>query len=1100
MAAGRGRRGRHGAGEGVEAEFQAAFAGPVDRAAGGPRLDHGTAAAGDPGPAGGSSGAEAGLPLARPPARPGSRGGLPRGCQVPEAARRLRPGAATPGPDPASSADPAGVVGKTCGGGAGGARAREVPHLSRPLLQRPLRRPRRGPLPRHGGSGRGAAGVPTQSEPRRSPRALRRAPPLRWHHDSSAFQIPRCRTAREERVAPSSYCRQSRHSSQAGRIAVADIPSKANHREFEPRWMAQWEAWGLYRWDPARPRNETFVVDSPPPTVSGSLHVGHVFSYTHQDLLVRYQRMKGRNICYPMGWDDNGLPTERRVQNLFRVRCNPHLPYDPDWQPLRDQSKKAPMVEISRQNFIQACAQVTEEDEKAFEALWRHLGLSIDWSLQYATIDEHCRKVSQASYLELVEKGQAYQSEAPTMWDVDFQTAVAQAEVEDRLQYGAFHDIRFKIEGGGSFIITTTRPELLVACIAVVAHPDDERYRSLFGKHAITPIFGARVPILPAEHADPEKGTGILMVCTFGDSMDVEFWKQAGLGLKQVIGLDGRFLPVEFGKAPFEAADVARAKEAYDQLVGLPVKKVRQEMVALLGRELDSEGESALVSQPRPIEHPVKFYEKGDRPLEFVTTRQWFVRILEHKEALQEQGRKIQWHPSHMRHRYGHWVQGLNQDWCISRQRYFGVPFPVWYPIDAQGHTDYANPIFARRESLPVDPLTDCPPGFQAAQRGQPGGFAGDPDVMDTWATSSLTPQIVSGWERDPGRHGQLFPMDIRPQSHEIIRTWAFYTIVKAWMHSAQVPWHHVVISGWILDPDRKKMSKSAGNVVTPQHLLDEYSSDGVRYWAARARLGADTAFDESVLKDGRRLYIKLFNASRFVLLQLDRAGETDVAAIREPLDLALVARLRELVGQTTHSLEQFDYANALQATEKSFWDFCNDYLELVKRRSYDEEDTPGRRSAVAALHLALRTFVRLFAPYLPYVTEEIWSWRFASDGRERSVHTSPWPALEETQAVPAPEREGMDLAAAELLKKIRAAKTDGQKNLRWPVNQLVVTTTPEHRAVLSPVLEDVLQAGAVEAWEIRDGAGPEGEMFGVEVSLGEAPPAATAPGGARAR
>jgi valyl-tRNA synthetase len=812
------------------------------------------------------------------------------------------------------------------------------------------------------------------------------------------------------------------------------IPERYDFLACERDWQRRWEELGIHRWDPTRPREETFVVDTPPPTVSGSLHVGHVFSYTHQDLLARYQRMCGRNIFYPMGWDDNGLPTERRVQNVFGIRCDPTLPYDPSWKPRRDKGDKEPVEEVSRRNFIEACGEITAEDERAFEDLWRHLALSIDWQQQYATIDANCRRVSQLSFLDLVDKRLVSNLEAPTMWDVDFKTAVAQAEVEDREKGGAMHDIRFGVEGGGELVIATTRPELLAACIAVVAHPDDARYQGLFGKHAITPLFGARVPILAAEHADPEKGTGILMVCTFGDGNDVEFWRRAGLPLKQVVGLDGRMSPVRFGEAPFDSVDPDRAAATWAELRGLYVNQARKRSAELLAES------GALIGEPKPVMQAVKFYEKGDRPLELVPTRQWFVSILAHKQALLEQGRKIQWHPEHMRTRYEHWVEGLNQDWCISRQRYFGVPFPVWYPIDAEGVVRYEQPIYADAASLPVDPLSDIPTGYRADQRNQPGGFAGDPDVMDTWATSSLSPQIMSHWGSDPARHQQLFPMDIRPQSHEIIRTWAFYTIVKAWMHENQIPWRHVVISGWILDPDRKKMSKSKGNVVTPDALLEQHSVDGVRYWAGRARLGADTAFDEKVFGLGKRLATKVFNASRFVLLQIERVGSAPVDAIAEPLDLALVGELRRVVAEATQAFDRFDYAAALQVAEASFWGFCDHYLELVKNRAYDEVDSPARRSAVATLELGLRTYLRLLAPFLPYVTDEVWSWRFATEaGRDRSVHTAAWPTSQELAAVAAPAQPRALELAIEVLTAARGAKSSAQKNLKWPIERLEI-------------------------------------------------------------
>ncbi len=886
---------------------------------------------------------------------------------------------------------------------------------------------------------------------------------------------------------------------------MREIPQKYKPAEREAHWEQQWNDWEIHKWNSSSTRDETFVVDTPPPTVSGSLHIGHVFSYTHQDLIVRYQRMKGKNIHYGMGWDDNGLPTERRVQNVFGIRCDPKLPYVDGWQPNPKKGKKDPVEEISRQNFIEACEKLTVEDEKVYEHLWRRMGLSIDWDETYATIDEHSREISQLSFLDLVKKGQVYQAESPTMWDVDFKTAVAQAEVEDRERPGAMHDIRFGIKDGGpgkgkdgadvptEFMIATTRPELLAACIAVVAHPDDERYQPLFGMKAITPLFGAEVPILPAEHADPEKGTGILMVCTFGDAMDVEWWKSSKEPLKQVIGLNGRMLPVSFGEAPFHSQDAQRAHDFYEQIVGLTAKQAKAKTKELL--EQDGTGASgagaALVGEPKELMHPVKFYEKGDRPLEFVPTRQWFVKILEHKDALIEQGKKIEWHPSFMGTRYERWVEGLAHDWCISRQRYFGVPFPVWYPMTAEGEIDYGSPIYAAEDTLPIDPMADPAPGYSEDQRGQAGGFVGDPDVMDTWATSSLTPQIQSQWGLDDARHQKLFPMDIRPQSHEIIRTWAFYTIVKAWMHENEIPWSHVVISGWILDPDRKKMSKSKGNVQTPEGMLDDHSVDAVRYWAGRARLGTDTTFDETVFKVGKKLATKIFNASRFVFTQIDRVVEggdvPGAGAVSDPLDQSFLASLGTTIDQASSSFEKFEYAGALQAAEDSFWDFCDNYLELVKTRSYAEEDTPGRRSAIATLNIGISAFLRMLAPFVPYVTEEVWSWRLAAEtGAGRSVHTSAWPSRDELPDLSS-ANESVFSAAAEVLGKIRGAKSEAKKSLKWPVAALEIRATIEDLEALEVALPDVLRAGVADGAEIsRNSEAEAEEKYAVRVTLGE--------------
>lgn len=856
------------------------------------------------------------------------------------------------------------------------------------------------------------------------------------------------------------------------RGTMSDLNNQGNARamaeKFEPRaleekWGKFWQETNLYRWNPDRPRNETFVVDTPPPTVSGSLHMGHVFSYTHTDVLVRYKRMLGMNIMYPMGWDDNGLPTERRVQNVFNIDCNPNLPYQPAWKPTPSTDKEAKRVEISRQNFIEACDSLTIEDEKVFAALWKRLGLSLDWGQEYNTIGAHCRTVSQHSFLDLVAKGEVYQIESPTIWDVTFKTAVAQAELEDRMIPGLFHDVEFAVKGGGSFTIATTRPEMLVSCIAVVAHPDDARYQGLFGKQALTPLFNIPVPILASEHADPKKGSGIMMVCTFGDSADLAWWKTSNLPLRMAIGRDGRMQPISFDSEPFLSENPQAAKTAYERLMGKTTNQARKEMALLLAEPGSGiEGRAALIGTPKQLEHAVKFYEKGERPVEFVSSRQWYVKLLPHREALIEQGRKIQWHPEHMRSRYENWVSGLNQDWCISRQRFFGVPFPVWYPVDNSGETNFQRPIFASLESLPVDPLSQAPKGYDESQRGKPGGFIGDPDVMDTWATSSMSPQIMSHWGSDLARHQKLFPMDLRPQSHEIIRTWAFYTIAKAWLHEQALPWSNVSISGWILDPDRKKMSKSKGNVVTPDALLEKFSSDAVRYWAARARLGVDTAFDEKVFDSGRKMANKLFNASRFVLMQLNQAQiageEYSLKDVTLAIDLGWLKNLGGAIEASTKSFEQFDHAGALTHIERVFWDFCDNYLELAKERSYVGSDV-GKKSAHATLSATLSAFARLFAPYMPYVTEEVWS-AVPWNNEGLSVHVAQWPKTTEWSGLSLPTTSASYELAVAVLASIRKAKGDAHKGMRWPVASLKIEASPSDVPLLQAIMPDVQLAG----------------------------------------
>ncbi|HKF57987.1 MAG TPA: valine--tRNA ligase [Blastocatellia bacterium] len=845
-------------------------------------------------------------------------------------------------------------------------------------------------------------------------------------------------------------------------IDASQLPPHFDSQKAEVEWDRRWSESSIYHYDSAQSRERTFVIDTPPPTVSGSLHVGHVFSYTQADLIVRYKRMRGLNIFYPMGWDDNGLPTERRVQKYFNVRCDPHVPYEPGLKLApSDKDGKEPAKLVSRQNFIELCLELTGEDEKAFKALWQRTGLSVDWRQEYSTIDEVSRTIAQRSFIDLYEKGHIYNLDAPTMWDVDFQTAVAQAEVEDRKQPGAFYHLRFAVEGGDSFVIATTRPELLPACVGVAAHPEDSRYRSLFGKKAVTPLFRVPVPIFQSDVVDPEKGTGILMVCTFGDATDVDWWREKKLPLRQILGWNGRLLPIKFGSEGWESREPDAANRFYEQLAGKTVKAAQKAIVELLGSTDAAQGDNgpALAEPPKPIEHSVKFYEKGERPLEFIPTRQWFVRLMDKKERLIEMGDRIKWHPDFMRMRYRNWTENLQFDWCISRQRYFGVAFPLWYRLDQHGNPDRDHPILATADMLPVDPMQAPPAGYDEPQRDQPGGFTGETDVFDTWFTSSMSPQIGSRWGLDPGRHAKLFPADLRPQSHEIIRTWAFYTVVKAMLHEEKIPWTDVVISGWILDPDRKKMSKSKGQALTPMHLLDQYGSDAMRYWSASARLGADTAFDENVIKIGRRLVTKIFNASKFVLSQT-----AEVAPITRGLDLAFVEKLRGLLQHTTESFEDFEYAAALGETERFFWNnFTDTFLELVKLRARSEDDAEGRGSAAASLRLGLNVLLRLFAPFLPYITEEVWSWVYAGETGVPSIHKAPWPSEADLTQLGGHGDAGVFDAAVACWNQINKRKSEAGVSIGRAVTQLTIAANTSTLEKLRPAEADVMSAARAE-------------------------------------
>ncbi len=847
-----------------------------------------------------------------------------------------------------------------------------------------------------------------------------------------------------------------------------DLPKKYDPQEAEQKWLESWDASGIYKWDPSKSRDESFVVDTPPPTVSGSLHVGHLFSYSHQDFIVRFQRMMGKNIFFPIGWDDNGLPTERRVQNLLNVKCEAHLPYDPDFK--AERGKKGNATPISRKNFVELCDEVIVDDEKAFKQLWTRLGMSYDWDQEYATINEHSRRTSQYSFLELLEKDEIYQAERPVMWDVDFQTAIAQAELEDKERPSAYNFIRFGVEGSEEkLVVATTRPELLPACVAVLVHPEDKRYADFVGKNAISPLFEVPVPIKADAKADPEKGTGVVMVCTFGDQTDVEWWTAYKLPLRQIIGRDGHLMAVEFvaagtpeqhGKIPSLNPDSANA--VYSTIQGKYTKQAQKLVIAA------AEENGTVIDRPAEnITHAVKFFEKGERPLELVPTRQWYTKIMDKKEALVGQGKKIKWHPEYMEKRYAHWVEGLNQDWCLSRQRYFGVPIPVWYRLDEHGEVRYDQTILPTLKDLPIDPLSECPQGFTADQRDQPNGFTGDPDVLDTWATSSLSPQVASQWVEDKERHQKLFPMDMRPQGHDIIRTWAFYTIVKAYLHEKEVPWHNVVLSGWILDPDRKKMSKSQGNVVTPEPLIDQFGADAVRYWAARARLGVDTSFDEKVFKVGKKLVTKLFNASKFAIGRFEDvpADQLTPDKICTELDRAVIAQLRPVIEKATAAFKEFDYAQALSLAEGYFWSvYCDNYLEMAKQRTYDEALTAERLSACATLRLVHRALVRMMAPFIPYITEEVWGWTYSNDSdMATSIHKSPWPTLDEFAAVPAPAHSTSYDAAVAVVELIRKAKADAAVSMAAPVESATITVAEANVAAVEATLDDIQRMLKIE-------------------------------------
>ncbi len=774
---------------------------------------------------------------------------------------------------------------------------------------------------------------------------------------------------------------------------LRNLPKVYEHKEVEEKWRKLWEEAGIYRFDKLTPQKRLFSVDTPPPTVSGDLHIGHVFSYTHQDFIVRYKRMQGFEVFYPFGYDDNGLPTERLVEKVTGVKA----------------------AEVPREKFIELCLKISKEQEERFRDLWQAVGLSCDWEEIYATIDEVSRRISQRSFLDLLKKGEVYRKEAPTLWCPECKTAIAQAEIEDKAEETEFHDIVFETEDGKGVVIATTRPELLPACVAVFFHPDDNRYSQLKGRYLLTPCFRHRVKVYEDMQVDPEKGTGIVMCCTFGDTTDIDWWQKYQLATKIVIDETGRL------------------NELAGEFQGLKLKEARKAI-------LDKLKEQGKLLKSQSLEHTVSVHERCGTPLEYLVNKQWFVKVLDKKEQLIEFGEKCQWYPSFMKVRYRHWVENLKWDWCISRQRYFGVPFPLWYCADCD------EVIPADEDQLPVNPLTDKPPKDSCPNCGSRNIY-GEKDVLDTWATSSLTPQINARWGEHDDRMDQLFPMDLRPQAHDIIRTWAFYTITKAYLHHGTIPWRRVMISGHALDSSRTKISKSKMKTANPKEIIEQYSADVVRWWAGQSKLGADTFIDLSnphkTFSVGKRLLIKIYNASKFVCGHIHTfdAGQAKLReAIVYPVDSWICGRLAETIEKATRAFEEFEFSDALKETERFFWhDFCDNYLELVKWRLYGEKDeeldeherTRLKESAKTTLHIVMENVLKLFAPFLPYITEEIWHWHFSKFTKLVSIHLTQWPKPDELSSFYDEEKMKIGNDLIEALALARKAKSELNISIR---------------------------------------------------------------------
>ncbi|MFV0251240.1 MAG: valine--tRNA ligase [Rickettsia aeschlimannii] len=803
---------------------------------------------------------------------------------------------------------------------------------------------------------------------------------------------------------------------------MKEFPKNYNFTENEKKWQQIWQEKQIYAYNPNVAKEETYVIDTPPPTVSGQLHIGHVYSYTQTDFIVRFQRMMSKNIFYPMGFDDNGLPTERLVEKQKQIKA----------------------YNMDRSEFIKICEEVVEREEEKFRSLFNQIALSVDWSLEYQTISPLSRKISQMSFLDLVQKEEIYRANQPILWDTVDGTALAQADIEDKEKTSFMNYITFKTEQGDPLTIATTRPELLPACVAVFYHPDDGRYKHLAGKSAITPLFNEKVPLLADPLVQQDKGTGLVMCCTFGDQTDITWWKTHNLPLKTIITKKGT---IDF--------------QHETSIDGLKIKEARTKIIDILK-------EQELLIKQEDITHTVKCAERSGAPLEILTVPQWFVKTISHKEELLKRANELNWHPKNMKIRLENWINAISWDWCISRQRYFGVPFPVWYSkrVGEEGKILYADVT-----QLPIDPLKDLPMGYSKEE------VEPDYDVMDTWATSSVSPQLSTHGISDDSavnkdRHDKLFPMDLRPQAHEIIRTWAFYTILKAHLHQNTLPWENIMVSGWCLTEDRSKMSKSKGNVLVPEKLLEQYGSDVIRYWSANSKLGADTAYSEDVMKNGKRLVNKLWNAAKFVSIHFDKLKGEDKKAslldikekITNEFDKWMVNKLVELVKLTTNELQNYEYANAMHLTEKFFWVvFCDNYLEISKTRSYDEENKnpQGQYSSILTLYHVMQTLLKLFAPFMPHITEELYQILYSKN----SIHVKgSWVNYSDLNyEIDAKRAEGL----LEILDIVRKFKAEKNLSIKAPIKLLEVSGIVLS-AELAEDLKNVTSAEEIQ-FEMKD-------------------------------
>ena len=778
------------------------------------------------------------------------------------------------------------------------------------------------------------------------------------------------------------------------------LPKKYNALETEKNWQEYWQKENIYGFDDKSDK-KIYSIDTPPPTVSGKIHIGHIFSYSQAEVLARYKRMCGYNVFYPFGFDDNGLPTERFVEKKY--------------------GKKA--ESMSREEFNKLCLDTTHEYEEMFKELFISMGFSADWNHIYSTISDKALKTSQKSFIDLYKKGKVYYSESPALWCTECKTSVAQAEIETKELPSRFNHLRFSVkETGEEILIATTRPEFLAACVAVFVHPDDEKNQHLVGKTAVVPLFNIEVPIIADEKVELGKGSGIVMCCTFGDVTDIEWWKKYKLPLKKLVSDDGR---------------VADWVDGYS---GMKVEDARKQIIA----DLDAKG---LLVKAEDLVHNVAVHERCGHPMELIVKRQWFIDIVKDKQKFLDAGDKINWYPAFMKERYVNWVKNVGWDWCISRQRYFGVPFPVWYCKDC------GEIIIADEEELPVNPLSSMPK--HACPKCGSTDFIPETDVMDTWATSSVTPQINSGWAVGDELFNKITPMTMRPNAHDIIRTWDFYTIIKSIYHFDNIPWENVMISGHVLAGKGEKISKSKSNSsMEPDQLRDRYSADVVRYWAVNGRLGNDIVLAEDEFKNGGKLVTKLFNASKFVLMHLQDYDKNSTVELL-PMDKWILTKLNKTTEEFKGYMEKYEIGLGINCVEKFFWDFCDNYIEIVKDRLYKPEvhGEIARLSGQKAAYTALLAILKLFAPYFPHITEEIYQDYFAEKEGVKSIHITEFEDLSAYADETLLEKAE---AVKEIIAQVRKYKSENNLSLKTEIETLTIKTSKQEIEFAKTVIGDM--------------------------------------------